>query len=155
MNQVVGMARLKSQAQEMAQAMASLANCCKDIELQSYSRFGLTVAEGRFLETIAEGGFSTPSALAEALSVTRSRITRIADGLVRKGFIERCESKNDRRYQSLCLTEKGREVLNYARTYIEDTHVRLLRAFDDTKRAALLDDLKLLKQEMDIIRREI
>jgi DNA-binding MarR family transcriptional regulator len=140
------------QASEMVRAIHALADCCEDKELRSYSQFGLTVAEGHFLEALGEWDSSTPGAIAEALSVARSRITRIADGLVRKGLIDRCVSESDRRFQRLCLTDRGKEILSQTKAYRASVHVRLLAGFDGAKRQSLLSDLKLLAERMDAVR---
>jgi DNA-binding MarR family transcriptional regulator len=142
-----------AQAAEMARAIHALADCCQDKELRSFSRFGLTVAEGRFLEALGEWDFSTPGAIAEALSVARSRVTRVADGLVHKGLVIRYESESDRRFQRLCLTDKGKETLSQAKAYRENVHVRLLAGFDGARRRSLLSDLKLLAERMDAAHR--
>ncbi len=140
-------------ASELARAIHALADCCQDKELRSVSRFGLTVAEGRFLEALGEWDFSTPGAIAEALSVARSRVTRIADGLVRKGLVIRHESESDRRFQRLCLTDKGQETLSQVKAYHKNVDVRLLAGFDGARRRRLLSDLKLLAERMDAARR--
>ena len=149
------MNQLTSQAHEIATVMKALVECCTDREATGYSQFGLTIAEGRFLQALSEQHFSSPSAAAQILSVARSRITQIVNGLVNKGLIQRSELESDRRFQSLHLTEKGRETLRYITVYFEDVHVRLLSSFEDDKRQALIQDLNLLKEKIDIIRQEI
>ena len=147
--------QLTSQAHEIAAIMKALVECCTDREATGYSQFGLTVAEGRFLQALSEQHFSSPSAAAQILSVARSRITQIVNGLVNKGLIQRSELEGDRRFQSLRLTEKGRETRHHIDVYLEDIHVRLLSSFEGNKRQALIQDLNLLKEKIDIIRQEI
>ncbi|MBU1937521.1 MarR family winged helix-turn-helix transcriptional regulator [bacterium] len=149
------MDQLTSQAREIATVMKSLVECCTDREATGYSQFGLTVAEGRFLQALSEQHFSSPSAAAQILSVARSRITQIVNGLVTKGLIERSELAGDRRFQSLHLTDKGQETLRHITDYLEDVHVRLLSSFEGDKRQSLIQDLNLLKEKIDIIRQEI
>lgn len=144
--------QISSQAHEIAAIMQAFVARCQDREVQGYRRFGLTVGEGRFLQALSQQNFSSPSAAAEILSVARSRITQIVDGLVRKGFITRCESEKDRRFQNLCLTERGTGTLEQIISYLEDVHVRLLIGFDPAKRQSLLQDLRLLKEKMDSVR---
>lgn len=80
---------------------------------------------------------------------------RIADGLVRKGLIERSLSESDRRFQGICLAEKGAETLNQTRTYLADGHVPLMAFFDHAKRTALANDFNLSKEKMEIVQREL
>jgi DNA-binding MarR family transcriptional regulator len=52
-----------------------------------------------------------PSELAEQAGVTRATMTGLVDGLVRDGFVNREETKNDRRSLAISLTPKGRKVV--------------------------------------------
>lgn len=70
----------------------------------------LTMGQFRTLYHLASG-YSTPAALAEHLTVTRPTITRLIDGLERKGLVERGSVDNDRRQVRLELTVAGRAVL--------------------------------------------
>ena len=145
---------LPSQAREIASVMKALVECCTDREAAGYSQFGLTTAEGRFLQALSEKHFSSPSVAAKILSVARSRITQIVNGLVSKGLLERSELENDRRYQNLHLTQKGHETLNRITDYLEDVHIRLLSSFESEKRQTLIQDLNLLKEKINIIQQE-
>lgn len=63
------------------------------------------------------------SALAESTMLTRSGITRLVDGLVSGGFIERAACPNDARVSYAQLTEEGLAKLRHAGC----THVRSIR----------------------------
>ncbi len=54
------------------------------------------------------------SALAESTMLTRSGITRLVDGLVECGFIERVSCPNDARVSYARLTDEGYEKLRQA-----------------------------------------
>ena len=54
------------------------------------------------------------SALAESTMLTRSGITRLVDGLVAAGLIERVACDNDARVSYARLTEEGYEKLRHA-----------------------------------------
>ena len=78
-----------------------------------FSHYGLS--EGRFgvmmlLRTSSEGTLA-PSELAERLNVTRGTITGLLDGLERTGLVVRQANAEDRRMLTVCLTQKGRELL--------------------------------------------
>lgn len=70
---------------------------------------GLSVGEAPVLEYLAKhkGEEKTPSELAERLSYSRPRMTRILDSLVEKGFAERRNDANDRRRVLVKITEAG------------------------------------------------
>ncbi|MDP8243799.1 MAG: MarR family transcriptional regulator [Candidatus Hinthialibacter antarcticus] len=54
----------------------------------------------------------SPSDLAELTGVTRATITGLLDGLERDGFIQRQPDPNDRRSQTVHLTEKAQTFLD-------------------------------------------
>lgn len=71
----------------------------------------------------ADGGHLPMSALAESTMLTRSGITRLVDGLVEAGLIERVACPNDARVSYAQLTEAGYEKLRHAGC----THVASIR----------------------------
>lgn len=70
----------------------------------------LTMGQWRTLYHLASG-YSTSGELAEHLTVTRPTISRLIDGLQRKGLVQRVSSMPDRRQVRLELTDAGRAVL--------------------------------------------
>lgn len=71
--------------------------------------YGLSVGEMPVLEYLSdhpEG--TTPSTAAKALGFTRSRMTRILDSLVAKGFVSRQGDPADRRRVIAVVTDEGR-----------------------------------------------
>ena len=70
----------------------------------------LTMGQFRTLRHLA-GGYNTPADLARHLAVTAPTITRLVDGLERKGLVSRASLASDRRQVRLELTDAGRAVL--------------------------------------------
>ena len=83
--------------------------------------------------------------LANSLLLTAGGVTRLLDGLERKGLVEREESSTDRRVTYACLSRAGRDKLRTA----SKSHTRQIREllgahYDDgelTQLAAMLDRL--------------
>ena len=71
----------------------------------------------------ADGRRLPMSALAESTMLTRSGITRLVDGLVQAGWIERVACPNDARVSYAQLTDRGYEKLRQAGC----AHVRSIR----------------------------
>lgn len=71
----------------------------------------LTMGQFRTLRHLA-GGYSTSADLAHHLVVTPPTVTRVVDGLVRKGLVARVSSDGDRRQVRLQLTDAGRAILH-------------------------------------------
>ena len=86
----------------------------------------------------AEGGHLPMSALAESTMLTRSGITRLVDGLVADGFIERVSCPNDARVSYAQLTDEGFAKLRDAGcTHVGSIHRLFLEHFDATETGQL------------------
>jgi DNA-binding MarR family transcriptional regulator len=70
----------------------------------------LTMGQFRTLRHLA-AGYSTSADLARHLVVTPPTVTRLIDGLQRKGLVQRVSSSADRREVGLELTDAGRAIL--------------------------------------------
>ena len=86
----------------VAVAVRSLAAVDHDVTLPQY----------RALVVLASRGPQRPTALAEALGVHPSTITRLCDRLVAKRLVQRAESATNRREVSIRLTPKGRRLVD-------------------------------------------
>lgn len=71
----------------------------------------VTVAEWVVLRELYERDATVPSTLAEKIGMTRGAISKLADRLVAKALVTRTTSDEDRRYQALALTAKGRTIV--------------------------------------------
>lgn len=69
---------------------------------------GVTVAEWVFMRMLFDFETVSPSALAEAMGMTRGAISKLADRLVAKDLVERGASLADKRAQTLALKPAGR-----------------------------------------------
>src|SRR5581483_1203623 len=78
------------------------------------------------------------SALAESTMLTRSGITRLVDGLVEAGLIERVSCQNDARVSYAQLTDNGYEKLRQAGcTHIASVRRLFLAHFSEDETATL------------------
>ena len=71
----------------------------------------VTVAEWVVLRELYECDTMVPSVLAEKIGMTRGAISKLADRLLAKALVTRTTSDEDRRYQALALTAKGRALV--------------------------------------------
>jgi len=70
----------------------------------------ISLAELKGISAIKKDNLITCSQLAEEISLSPSRVSRITDSLVRKGYITRKTKNNDRRSTFLGLTKKGEKI---------------------------------------------
>jgi DNA-binding MarR family transcriptional regulator len=95
----------------------------------------VSVAEWVVLRELYECESMAPSVLAEKIGMTRGAISKLADRLVAKALVTRTTSEEDRRFQALALTAKGRTI------------VPRLAALADKNDAEFFGHLKAAEQE--------
>jgi DNA-binding MarR family transcriptional regulator len=82
---------------------------------QAFSRkveeVGVTVAEWVVLRTLYASADATPSGVADAIRMTRGAVSKLVDRLVAKDLVSRVVSAQDRRWQEIALTPKGRALV--------------------------------------------
>lgn len=106
----------KRLAQRLADLTSELLeNCQLKIE-RTVERLNLTVAEFKLLQSMRNNKVLPAGELAKRIGVSSSRLTRILDGLVGKGFVRREVDKKDRRVVDVMLTAGGEKVKAELRT---------------------------------------
>jgi DNA-binding MarR family transcriptional regulator len=79
-----------------------------DNELRAY---GLTLSQRDVLLALYEEGSLDQSALRDRLGLEQSSVSRLVDGLVRRGLVELQTGDRDRRVRLAALAPKGRDLL--------------------------------------------
>ena len=69
----------------------------------------VTVAEWAFMRALFDVDERSPTALADRLGMTKGAVTKLADRLIAKGFVDRAPDRDDKRAQILGLTPLGRK----------------------------------------------
>ena len=93
----------------------------------------------------------TMGELSAELGIPLSSATRMADGLVRAKFVQRCDDPHDRRIVRLCITKAGQQFIQMATTYIKGRIVQILNRFTPDEQAQLL---RLMNKLIDSIQSE-
>ena len=96
--------------------LQSHASILRVLDAELAAEHGMTTRDYEVLLYLAqaEGRHLPMSALAESTMLTRSGITRLVDGLVEAGWIERVACPNDARVSYAQLTDHGYEKLREA-----------------------------------------
>lgn len=108
----------KLDSMRLADIIGRLFVNCNEKENRHVAKYGVSIVEFRCLRTLHEYDSLTVNQVAQKMSLTSSRVTRIVDGLVRKKLVNRETGETDRRVYNLSLTGKGRDlakklILNY------------------------------------------
>lgn len=105
--------------------LQSHASILRKLDAELLAQHDLTTRDYEVLLYLAQAGDRRlpMSALAESTMLTRSGITRLVDGLVARGLIERVSCPNDARVSYARLTDPGHEKLRQAGC----THIASIR----------------------------
>jgi DNA-binding MarR family transcriptional regulator len=112
--------------------LQSHASIVRELDAELMAVHGMTTRDYEVLLYLAQAPDRRlpMSALASSTMLTRSGITRLVDGLVAAGFIERVACPNDARISYARLTELGYEKLREAgATHIASIHRLFLEHF--------------------------
>ncbi|MCI8416979.1 MAG: MarR family transcriptional regulator [Lachnospiraceae bacterium] len=85
------------------------------------------------------------STVAKALSVTVGTLTIAVNSLVKKGYVERVRSVEDRRVVLLSLTEKGRRAYAHHQRFHENMVHAVVERLEDQELEVLVKALRYLE----------
>jgi DNA-binding MarR family transcriptional regulator len=120
--------------------LQSHATILRLLDAELVSEHGITTRDYEVLLYLAQApDRKLPmSALAESTMLTRSGITRLVDGLVSGGFIERAACPNDARVSYAQLTDEGfAKLRNAGCTHVRSIRRLFLEHFDGEETARL------------------
>ncbi|MCJ7830372.1 MAG: MarR family transcriptional regulator [Desulfobacterales bacterium] len=103
---------------------------------------GLTPAQLRVLQIVAEKGSATPKVLANQMGVSQATVTALVDKLVMRGLVQRVPSEQDRRQINLLATPQGLDRLLNAPDALQQRYVRAFAGLADWEQAQLLSSLE-------------
>lgn len=92
---------------------------------------------------------SDNSSLARQARLSDSAMTRLVDGLARRGYIERQRDKGDRRRVLIALTEEGRIEAERLHELTKCSIGAVLDAVPAAKRGQVIESLGLLREALD------
>jgi len=136
------------QLDQFQNLIAELFQCCQERIQYQCERFDLPDAEFRCLKLFDQERYLTSKGIARQMNVVKSRVTKIIDGLTRKGFVQRVKDPEDSRITLLSLTPAGQAKLADINQFMEEVHVEVLGRMPESQRTAVLSNLELLKSAM-------
>lgn len=102
----------------------------------------VTVAEWVVLRELFDLADIQPSTLADRLGMTRGAISKLADRLIAKELIARTTSTEDRRQQTLSLTDAGQTLVPKLAELADRNDAEFFGHLEPAERAALEKTLK-------------
>jgi DNA-binding MarR family transcriptional regulator len=104
----------------------------------------VTLPQYRVLVVLASRGPATAGALADALGVHRSTLTRMCDRLVAKRLVTRAESATSRREITISLTARGRALVDSVTERRRHDIARVIERVPVAERTPMVDALHAL-----------
>ena len=98
------------------------------------------------IEAVGMGEPKNMSSVAKLLSVTVGTLTISVNNLVKKGYIHRVRSNEDRRVVLISLTDKGKKAFNHHKKFHEDMIQSLIAGLSDKEINTLVTALTNLKE---------
>lgn len=113
------------------------------------SAAGLTAAQFRALQIVAETGRATPKDIAARMGVSQATITALVDKLVARALVTRERSERDRRQTNVTITETGRATVQEAPDALQQRYVRKFEALEDWEQAQIIATLERIAAMLD------
>ena len=101
----------------------------------------ITNNDMHIIEAIGLSGENTMSSVAKKLKITAGSLTTAVNALVRKAYVKRERSEEDRRVVYIALTEKGEKAYHHEQFHRQMTNA-VIEKLDDEEIDALVKMLK-------------
>ncbi|EOW1979764.1 MarR family winged helix-turn-helix transcriptional regulator [Enterococcus faecalis] len=116
----------------------------EESELKKSQFNDLSITEMHTIEAIGMYKKKTSSEVAKELSITVGTLTVAINNLVKKGYVERLRSEDDRRVVKLGLTKKGKLLFRVHQHFHREMVKNILKGIEQEEEQALLRALKNL-----------
>jgi DNA-binding MarR family transcriptional regulator len=140
------------QLRQFQSIMIRLLQCCHERMRYQSEKFGLPDAELRCLILFERERYLTSKSISGRLSVVKSRVTKVVDGLVKRDLIQKVKDPADSRITLLSLTPKGQNKLVEIQDFDDWIHKEVLMAMEPEQRKIMLTNLDILKASMESAR---
>lgn len=137
-------ARLRADAEQLHDALTRLVRLYQFRDRDTICCHDVSITQCNALEILVERGPMRSQTLAAALMLDKSTVTRVVDGLVRKGYVERRADPDDGRAVSLRPTRGGRALYQRINGELIDQQLELLRDLDPAVRAGAAEVVRRL-----------
>lgn len=145
----MGEEKVDNTAEKLAELTFRLLASCHEKEERLAKNHGLTQAEFRCLRHIQTGENINNREIAERMKLSTSRLTRIIDGLVQKGYVIREIEPTDRRNMRVYLSEKGVEFVQRLNGDYIDIHKEILLDIDIEQHKPLINAMTHLLSALE------
>lgn len=111
--------------------------------------FDVTPVQFAALDAICGNSGSDQAFIAEMIGYDRATIGGVIDRLVKKGWVRRVVSEQDRRARELWLTVKGKNVRSSLQPIVENLQNDILAPLSESERGTLVKLIKKVVVDID------
>lgn len=119
-------------------------NNIEEQAIQTEEYKDVTTNDMHVIEAIGIDNPKSMTAVAKALGVTTGTLTISVNSLVKKGFVERVRSEEDRRVVLVSLSKKGKEAFLHHQKFHEEMIEAVVAQLDEAEENVLEKALKSL-----------
>jgi len=138
-----------STASRLANLTFSLLANYQEKEVHLAKLHKLTQAEYRCLRLFGKNESINNKTIATRMKLSPSRLTRIIDGLVVKGYIRRQIDSHDRRNMKVNLSRKGKSLVQKLNSSYVDIHDEILQDIDPSHHEHLISGMTHLLKALE------
>ena len=137
-------------AEILANLIFKLLPKCQQKEVWLAENNGILLAELKCLRLFETNDKLNNKFIANSMYMSQSRSTRIVDGLVKKGYLNREEKTEDRRNVEVALLKKGKILTNKLRKDYINLHHKILDGIDTSQHDSLLAAMQNLNSAIEL-----
>jgi len=131
------MSKIKN-AEILANLTFNLLARCQEKDARLAEEHRLLEAEFKCLRLFGVDENLSNKEIAKRMNLSESRLTRIMDGLVQKGYMKREIDKSDRRLMKLSLFRRGKMLSNKLNNGFIEIHTEILQDIDVSQHESLI-----------------
>ena len=115
-------------------------------QMRSHRAAGLSIPQFRSLCFVERYDGASLSMVAEHLDLSLPTVSRMINGLVQRGYMQRKSSEDDRRHVSLSLRARGQSIMREARTATQQFLAEKFQELSQEQRGALVTAMQALRE---------
>ncbi|MCW8803519.1 MAG: MarR family transcriptional regulator [Ignavibacteriaceae bacterium] len=136
-------------AESLANITFNLLVRCQEKEARLAEAHKLLEAEFKCFRIMGSEENLNNNELAKRMRLSPGRITRIIDGLVEKGYMQRKIDQADRRNMILSLSKRGKNLTNKLTSAYIQIHKEILQEIDVSQHKSLLTAMEQLHSAVE------
>lgn len=138
---------------------ATVADCAREVldvvpavmrplrqQMRSHREAGLSVPQFRAMCFAERYDGASLSAVADHLDLSLPTVSRMVNGLVQRGYLQRKSSEDDRRHMCLSIRPRGKAIMQAARAATLEFFIEKFRSLTAGQRGALVSTMRALRE---------